>query len=43
MKYKKPKIIDIKKLLPPLTLNFAAPAVGSNSKENKVKGIKDDK
>lgn len=41
MKYEKPKIIDIKKLLPPLTLNFAAPAVGSNIIVKK--GIKDDK
>lgn len=34
MKYKKPKLIKILGILPPVTVNFAPPAVQTGEKDN---------
>lgn len=33
MKYEKPKLMLIKKALPPVTVNFSPPAVGTSTKK----------
>lgn len=37
MKYKKPKLIKILGILPPVTVNFAQPAVQTGEKDNNTK------
>ncbi len=36
MKYNKPEINKVSKLLPPVTVNFAPPAVQTGEKDKKV-------